>query len=119
MYNFSGKPRKSPFHEIREIVVSPTFAQATINFATLAYPIPPTSGYVWSRNTKATMNIWIKIENYNTSYYTITTSGLQSILIIQNVSQFDFGLYRVEVKNDFGSYTHTFTLVAGGTYGLY
>jgi hypothetical protein len=38
--------------------------------------------------------------------YIISSHGLQSNLIIRNITQSDYGQYRVVVRNSFGHYTH-------------
>jgi hypothetical protein len=116
----SGKPRKSPFHRFPsgDIVGSATFATVTLNFTTLAYPIPPVSGYVWSRQTNEAMSNWTNITSSDTSLV-ISTLGLQSNLTIKNVTRFDFGLYRIMVENEIGSFEYIFNLAAASKYIKY
>jgi hypothetical protein len=46
--------------------------------------------------------------------YILSSFGLQSTLIIRNMTQSDFGQYRVEVKNSIGHYIHYYKLQEKG-----
>ncbi|XP_060606553.1 synaptogenesis protein syg-2-like [Ruditapes philippinarum] len=48
--------------------------------------------------------------HYDSSKYMILSYGLQSVLIIRNVTQSDYGQYRVVVRNSVGQYIHYFEL---------
>ncbi|XP_053384685.1 uncharacterized protein LOC128550197 [Mercenaria mercenaria] len=72
-----------------------------MRFTALAYPEPGRNGFVWHKENGST---WVQLLS-NTDLL-ISSSELQTDLIIKNMSKTDYGHYRVTITNEIGKYEY-------------
>ncbi|XP_053372983.1 carcinoembryonic antigen-related cell adhesion molecule 5-like [Mercenaria mercenaria] len=95
-----------PLRQTNQNFTGSLYESVTLNLSTLAYPEPGSTGFLWHKESGMR---WISLRS-NTDLL-ISSSGLHSSLTIMNVSQQDYGQYRVTVTNAIGSYEHYLFLV--------
>ncbi|XP_053373002.1 nephrin-like, partial [Mercenaria mercenaria] len=88
-----------PLHQFKRNITSILHTPVTLSFTTLAYPEPGPSGFSWHKEDGVR---WTPLLS-NTDLK-ISSSGLQTNLSLLNVSQTDYGQYRVTVVNSLGSF---------------
>ncbi|XP_053372717.1 obscurin-like [Mercenaria mercenaria] len=88
-----------PLHQMRQNITSALHVPVTLSFTALAYPQPGTKGFAWFKENDID---WVPVLS-NADLH-IFSSASQSNLTILNVSKADYGRYRLNVTNDFGSY---------------
>ncbi|XP_060574572.1 titin-like [Ruditapes philippinarum] len=98
-----------PVRKIRENITSVLDAPVTLTFEALAYPAPGPKGFTWYKQRETR---WLQI--LTNEDFQISSSGLKTNLTILNVSENDYGQYRVTSENDFGSYNQYFYLLRHG-----
>ncbi|XP_053384649.1 uncharacterized protein LOC123535998 [Mercenaria mercenaria] len=96
-----------PLRKSRREFPSSLNVPVLMRFTALAYPEPGRNGFVWHKENGST---WVQLLS-NTDLL-ISSSELQTDLIIKNMSKTDYGHYRVTVTNEIGKYEqHMFLTV--------
>ncbi|XP_045172593.2 uncharacterized protein LOC123534418 isoform X2 [Mercenaria mercenaria] len=88
-----------PLHQIKKNKTSSLYVPTTLTFTTIAYPVPGPTGFLWHKENGL---LWMPLLSSNDLL--VSSSGSQSHLTILNVSQSDYGRYKVTATNDVGSY---------------
>jgi hypothetical protein len=106
--NISGTPLLSPEFDLKSNITSAQNVSATFQFKYIAYPDPT---FEWCRFTGSsckTLNSDKKFE--------ITKHGLKSSLTIRDISEDDYGCYKLKINNTVGSLEQFYFLNANGKY---
>ena len=79
-----------------------------LRFIAQAYPVPLPTDVIWQRcnSTCHTLQSGARVN--------ISTYGLETNLTIIRVTTTDFGVYRLNIRNDAGTFIQDFTLIAQG-----
>ncbi|XP_053389839.1 contactin-4-like [Mercenaria mercenaria] len=88
-----------PLHQFKRNITSTLHTPVTLSFTTLAYPEPGPSGFSWHKEDGVR---WTPL--MSNADLKISSSGLQTNLTLLNVSQSNYGQYRVTVVNGLGSF---------------
>ncbi|XP_053398031.1 uncharacterized protein LOC128556554 [Mercenaria mercenaria] len=94
---FTCAPR--PQRQLKHNITSSLNVPVRLSFTAIAYPEPGPTGFLWH---KEEARRWIPL--LSNDDLQISSSGLQTNLTILNVSQQNFGQYRLTVMNDIGKY---------------
>lgn len=94
---FQGTPR--PLHQVKENVTSSKYVPVTLIFTVIAYPEPGPTGFTWHKEVGTR---WTPLLS-NADIH-ISSTGLQTNLTIMNVSQSDYGQYRITTVNSIGTF---------------
>lgn len=97
MIYFAGSPRLSSYRQILFDVLVSHGQTVVLSIYIEAYPLPLSQNYTWLKCQK---NDCVVIKENSTSI--ILSKGLESFLIVNNVSTADFGTYMVTVSNGIG-----------------
>jgi hypothetical protein len=101
---FSGYPR--PLTPVKENVISALRYQTSFSFKGLAYPIPI---FTWFRKQGTT---WKKLSN--NTHLSISITGVDTNLTINNVSRSDYGEYQLKIENEIDIFIQDYTLIPEG-----
>ncbi|XP_053372923.1 protein turtle-like [Mercenaria mercenaria] len=102
-------PRPSPFITLKQHVTSAQHKPAVLSFTTLAYPEPNKDDFKWYRFSSKE---WQLLSN--SGEFQIETSNLQTNLTLKNVNRTYYGMYKLNITNEFGSYQQKYYLYPAG-----
>ena len=104
----SGSPRPSPHSSLHVNITTALDQDAVFRFIAQAYPVPLPTDVIWER-CNSTCHTLQSGPGVN-----ISTYGLETILTIIRVTTTDFGVYRLNIRNDAGTLIQDYTLTAQG-----
>ena len=103
-----GSPRASPHSSLDVNVTTALDQDAVFRFIAQAYPVPLPTDVIWQRCNHNCQTL------QPGPVVNISTKGLESNLTIIRVTTTDFGVYRLNIRNDAGTFVQDFTLSRQG-----
>ena len=108
MLDISGKPLAFPDFDMNTRVFSAQNGSITLHFKAIAYPAPE---FHWFKLNDSS---WSSLK-YGNKYETKAIDNY-SYLIVRNITENDYGRYKLIIQNDVGSLEQLYFLKENGKY---
>ncbi|XP_060596039.1 uncharacterized protein LOC132750111 [Ruditapes philippinarum] len=103
-----GTPLLSQEFELKTNITSAQNVSVTFQFKSIAYPEPR---FEWFKLTDSS---WETLNTGNDKKFEITTQGLNSSLTIRDITEDNYGRYKLKINNTVGSLEQIYFLKANG-----